>query len=161
LFMTHGGVFGTQEALYHGVPMLMIPFYGDQFRNSIRSVLAGYATMLQFSEVTRQNLTDKLNVILNDQQYTVKSKEKSALFRDNLVNPMDEAMYYIEYAAKHKGTPHLRSSAVDLSWPVYLHLDILGFLFIFIFAFIKIRIETHKRRKHYWEAEGVFFTTTE
>lgn len=30
LFITHGGVFGKQEGLYHGVPMLMIPFYGDQ-----------------------------------------------------------------------------------------------------------------------------------
>lgn len=32
LFVTHGGVFGKQEGLYHGVPMLSIPFYGDQVR---------------------------------------------------------------------------------------------------------------------------------
>lgn len=36
LFITHGGVFGKQEGLYHGVPMLMIPFYGDQVR--LRSI---------------------------------------------------------------------------------------------------------------------------
>ena len=30
LFITHGGVFGKQEGLHRGVPMLMIPFYGDQ-----------------------------------------------------------------------------------------------------------------------------------
>lgn len=30
LFITHGGVFGTQEGLYRGVPMLFIPLYGDQ-----------------------------------------------------------------------------------------------------------------------------------
>lgn len=30
LFITHGGVFGNQEGIYRGVPMLMIPFYGDQ-----------------------------------------------------------------------------------------------------------------------------------
>lgn len=30
LFIAHGGVFGKQEAIYHGVPMLFIPFYADQ-----------------------------------------------------------------------------------------------------------------------------------
>jgi len=30
LFITHGGLFGTQEGLYRGVPMLFIPLYGDQ-----------------------------------------------------------------------------------------------------------------------------------
>lgn len=30
LFITHGGTFGTTEGVYNGVPMLFIPFYGDQ-----------------------------------------------------------------------------------------------------------------------------------
>lgn len=30
LFITHGGTFGTVEGVYNGVPMLFIPFYGDQ-----------------------------------------------------------------------------------------------------------------------------------
>lgn len=30
LFIQHGGVFGMQEAIYHAVPMLIFPFFGDQ-----------------------------------------------------------------------------------------------------------------------------------
>lgn len=30
LFIGHGGVFGTQEGIYYGIPMLFIPFYSDQ-----------------------------------------------------------------------------------------------------------------------------------
>lgn len=33
LFIAHGGVFGKQEGIYHGVPMLFIPFYSDQVRH--------------------------------------------------------------------------------------------------------------------------------
>lgn len=30
LFITHGSVPSIQEAIYHAVPMIVIPFYGDQ-----------------------------------------------------------------------------------------------------------------------------------
>lgn len=33
LFITHSGLFGTFEALANGVPLMMIPFFGDQYRN--------------------------------------------------------------------------------------------------------------------------------
>lgn len=138
LFVTHGGVFGTQEGLYRGIPMLMIPFYGDQFRNSIKSVIGGYAIMLPFSEVSAKNLNEKLQTILNDEQYAIGAKEKSILFRDNPMTPLDESMFWIEYAARHKGTEHLRSHAANMPWYVYLHLDVLGLLFIGIFVVVKI-----------------------
>lgn len=32
LFITHGGMFGSQEGLARGKQMLFIPFYGDQVR---------------------------------------------------------------------------------------------------------------------------------
>lgn len=141
LFITHGGVFGTQEGLYHGVPMLMIPFYGDQFRNAIKSVIGGYAIMLRFSEVSAKNLTEKLDIILNDKQYKRSAKEKSRLFRDNPMTPLDESMFWIEYAARHKGTEHLRSHAADMPWYVHLQLDILGLLIIGFFIIVKIIIK--------------------
>lgn len=35
LFITHGGMFGSQEGLSRGVPMLFIPFYGDQVQSKV------------------------------------------------------------------------------------------------------------------------------
>ena len=34
LFIGHAGMNGMLEAAYHGVPMICVPFFGDQFDNS-------------------------------------------------------------------------------------------------------------------------------
>lgn len=54
-----------------------------------------------------------------------KAKETSAIFKDNLVHPMEEAMFWIEHVAKFKGAKHLKSHAVNMNWFQYLLLDIL------------------------------------
>lgn len=94
--------------------------------------------MLRFAEVTEASLTQKLNAMLTDKQYYTQAKRMSAMFRDNPMSPMDEAMHWIEYAARHKGTPYFRSAAADLPWYIYLHLDILGALLIVIYLGVKI-----------------------
>ncbi|KAK7925961.1 hypothetical protein WMY93_008271 [Mugilogobius chulae] len=36
VFVAHGGTNGVQEAIYHGVPVLGIPLYFDQYDNLLR-----------------------------------------------------------------------------------------------------------------------------
>lgn len=126
LFITHGGVFGTQEGVYHGVPMLFIPIYSDQFRNAMRCVYAGYAEMVRFQHLTTETLTEKVNLMLSSTKYSDEAKEVSKLFRDNPIDPMSEAMYWIEYTARHPRAKVFRSSASYMPWYVYLHLDIIA-----------------------------------
>ncbi|PSN29441.1 UDP-glucuronosyltransferase [Blattella germanica] len=56
LFITHGGLLSTQEALDRGVPVVGIPVFADQFLNSNRAVLAGYGIRLDYSNVTEESL---------------------------------------------------------------------------------------------------------
>lgn len=113
--------------------MLFIPIFGDQLRNALKSVSSGNALILPFSELTIESFPAKLEEMLTQPSYAERAKELARIFNDNLVNPMDEAMFWIEYVMRSKGAKHLKSHAVNMPLFQYLLLDI---LFIPIFSII-------------------------
>lgn len=117
-------MFGTMEALYHGVPLLLIPFFGDQFRNAIHIDSSGHGKFIHHRDITIKTFSKAINEIISNEAYLNKVKGTSAIFKDNLVHPMDEAMYWIEYVARFKGANHLKSQAAYMSWFTYLLLDV-------------------------------------
>lgn len=127
------GIFGTQESVHWAVPMVFIPIYSDQFRNAKRCVDAGFAEMLSFHDVTVQNLLQRLNAVLNNRNYANKAKIVSDQFRDNLVDPMAESMYWIEFVGRHKKNfPIFKPNGPNIPWHTYLYLDILLLVMIII-----------------------------
>lgn len=66
LFITHGGVHSTIESIYHGVPMLAIPVFGDQMGNSLRAQYRGFAAQVPYFELTQEALGSALYRLLND-----------------------------------------------------------------------------------------------
>lgn len=124
LFITHGGIFGSQESTYYGVPMLIMPFYADQFRNARNVERNGHGLVLNYNEISQQLLGEKLTELLYNSQYRIRADEVASLFRDNPMQPMDVAMYWIEFVARHRGAPHLQSKALDVKFWRYYNLDI-------------------------------------
>jgi UDP-glucoronosyl and UDP-glucosyl transferase len=57
----------------------------------------------------------------------------SDIFRTNQNNPLETAVWWIEYVIKYKGAPHLQSPAKNLPWFRYLQLDIVFVLFGIIY----------------------------
>lgn len=66
LFITHGGIHSTEEAVYYGVPMLTISVFGDQLHNSLVMQNRGAALRIKYSEFTEYAFQDALNRIIND-----------------------------------------------------------------------------------------------
>ncbi|XP_069675719.1 UDP-glucosyltransferase 2-like [Periplaneta americana] len=124
VFITHGGLLGTQEAIYAGVPMLGIPIAFDQELNIRTYVTKGVAIQLDYESMSADSLLTSINELLNDPRYQKNAKHLSQLFRDRPQAAMDTAIYWTEYVIRHRGAPHLRSSALDLSWYQYLLLDV-------------------------------------
>lgn len=68
MFITHGGLGGTIEAIYHGVPLIGIPMFGDQNANMKQATNLGFAVQLEFSEIDEPILENAINTILNDDE---------------------------------------------------------------------------------------------
>lgn len=53
-------------------------------------------------------------------------------FKDRPMSPAQTIDYWTRYVIRHKGAPHLKSHALNLTWYQYLLLDVLGVLFLII-----------------------------
>ena len=60
---------GTQEAAYHGVPILGLPFGNDQRGNIAMAKRSGWAYKLEWDMITDQNLNDALTYLIHDSKY--------------------------------------------------------------------------------------------
>lgn len=126
VFITHGGLLGTQEGVHRAVPMLGIPIYADQHLNMNKAVLGGYAVKLFFPNITETSFRWALEELLHKPQYKQNMDRVSEVFRDRPVPALDEALYWVEYVIRHKGAPQLRSSGLDLSWFSFALLDVMA-----------------------------------
>lgn len=66
LFITHCGALSIQEAIYHGVPMLGIPFFGDQKNNVVKIENKMIGKRLKLAEITEDALTKSILEVLDN-----------------------------------------------------------------------------------------------
>ncbi|CAD7081071.1 unnamed protein product [Hermetia illucens] len=136
LFITHGGLLSTTEAIYHGVPIVAIPIFGDQPLNAARAEKAGFARVLSYDGLTEDLLREAVLDILNNNKYERNVKKISNLYRDQPTNPLDKAIYWVEYVARHKGAVHMHSAGQELNFIQYHNLDLFATIIIVLVIFL-------------------------
>ena len=60
---------GTQETIYHGVPILGLPFGNDQRANVAKAVKGGWGLKLDWDKIDEQTLKDAFTYLINDIRY--------------------------------------------------------------------------------------------
>ncbi|TWW67484.1 UDP-glucuronosyltransferase 2B31 [Takifugu flavidus] len=129
LFVAHGGTNGVQEAMYHGVPVVGLPVFFDQYDNLLRLKERGGAEILSLRTVDKDdNFLAALKRVLNDPSYRMNMQRLSGLHRDAPMKPMDSALFWIEFVMRHKGAAHLRTESYRLPWYAYHSVDVVLFL---------------------------------
>uniref|UniRef100_A0AAY4DTM7 UDP-glucuronosyltransferase n=1 Tax=Denticeps clupeoides TaxID=299321 RepID=A0AAY4DTM7_9TELE len=141
-FISHGGSNGIYEAIFHGVPIVGIPLFGDQFENILFMKNKGAAVMLDFFEMDTKDMVEALRSVINDPSYKKNMMRISELHHDQPTKPLDRASFWIEFVMRNKGAKHLRVQAHNLSWFQYYCLDVAVFLLAVVGLFIFIMVKT-------------------
>lgn len=156
LFLTHGGLLSTQEAIYHGVPVLGLPFINDQLLNMDKAVRDGYALQLLWNQIEDKLLYRSIRELIYDKSYLQNVRQRQSLLRDQPETPLERGIYWAEYIARHKGAEHLHLGSRQLNRlqrsliDVYLVLITIGCILGVFTWFCLRRLSTLASRSEYF-----------
>uniref|UniRef100_A0A1B6KXZ3 UDP-glucuronosyltransferase n=1 Tax=Graphocephala atropunctata TaxID=36148 RepID=A0A1B6KXZ3_9HEMI len=137
-FVNHGGLHSIIEGVYHGVPMVTMPVFGDHSANSRKAEVDGYSVTLDLHTVTAATLLAAINRVIDDSSYKKNVEYRSLLLRDQPQPPLDRALYWVEYVLRHQGAPHLQSAAKDLSFIQYFMLDTIAAALVAFYVLVLV-----------------------
>ncbi|KAK5639920.1 hypothetical protein RI129_010731 [Pyrocoelia pectoralis] len=145
LFVTQGGLQSMEEAIYSGVPMVVMPFFADQGANGKKIVYKGMGLEVDYTNFDKEELRGKILNVIQNPRYRNKVKELAKLVLDQPMTGLERAVWWTEYVIRHKGAPHLKSPLKDYPWYQYLLLDVMAVLiisFIILVCMIYLTIRT-------------------
>ncbi|XP_041979328.1 UDP-glycosyltransferase UGT5-like [Aricia agestis] len=124
VFVSHGGLIGTHEVIYYGVPVVGVPIYGDQYYNIVLLEEAGAGKLLMYHDINEKTLGDTLNEVIHDDSYRRNMKELSRRFKDRPMSPIDTAIWWLEYVIRNQGAGYMKNPGRELSWIALYMIDV-------------------------------------
>ena len=125
LFISHCGNNAQFESLYHAVPIICLPIFGDQHYNARRIHRKGYGLYFNIAKFTGEMLVSAINEILHNPSYQQTITKASKIFRIRPLTPVKRAAWWIDHVMKYGGD-HLHPAVADLPYYQFLHLDIIA-----------------------------------
>ncbi|BFZ00665.1 hypothetical protein BsWGS_03704 [Bradybaena similaris] len=133
LFISHCGKNGQYEAIYHGVPILCLPIYGDQSYNAERITIKQFGLRADMRDASADELAAMMKEIIYNKKYTENIKKASRLYRELYKIPKQEAAYWLDHVMKYGGE-YMRSPGQQMPWYQLLVLDVFAFLLAIVIA---------------------------
>ncbi|KHJ46689.1 UDP-glucoronosyl and UDP-glucosyl transferase [Trichuris suis] len=136
LFITHSGMKSFREAICFTVPMVSIPLFGDQVRNTILTKFHGLGVSLDKTQLTEESLYKTILNVLHDGGYKRRITKLSAMLSDNLMDETAKGSFWISFYLRHpKSASHMRLKGATMTSVSYHSYDILTFICVLLFAF--------------------------
>ncbi|XP_055836955.1 UDP-glycosyltransferase UGT5-like [Episyrphus balteatus] len=128
LFVTHGGQGSIVESLYHGVPMVGVPLFGEQHVNMVNVQKKEYGRHVEFVTMTEETFGNAVNDVLTNTKYRKSVQKFAKLYKDRPMTAKESVVFWVEYVLRHQGAAHLQSPAVHMNSFQLMSLDVIGFL---------------------------------
>lgn len=82
IFITHGGMNSTSEALYYDVPLILIPCFTDGPAVANRVAELGAGIVIEKEKVSVEVLRQSVDIILSDKNYWINSQKIGKSLRE-------------------------------------------------------------------------------
>ncbi|XP_065805586.1 UDP-glucuronosyltransferase 3A1 isoform X1 [Labrus bergylta] len=116
LFITHGGQNSLLQAVYHAVPVLAIPLFGDQFDNVVRAETKGLGLAINPTYVTRELLSTTICTLIQDKGFKSSALTLSRIHKSHPVPPALRLVQWVEHILHTGGGKHLRPASLEQQW---------------------------------------------
>lgn len=131
LFINHGGQLSIEEGIARGLPMIVMPFYGDQTSNSLRVNRLGVGIAVNIQVLTENILKMLIKEIFSG-PYAMNARALSEIVQDEPMIVVDKAVWWCEYAIRNRGTQHLKYLGNRVPFYQKYMLDFIGIVVILI-----------------------------
>lgn len=122
-----------EEGIHCAVPMLLIPFLGDQYANANRLEQRKVGVQIDLLEMTEESLKNLILKVLQP-EYKANVIKLRNLVYDQPMTSLDKAIFWTEYIIRHKGAKHLEFPGRNVPYYQQYCLDLIG-TFLILFSF--------------------------
>ncbi|XP_072289208.1 UDP-glucuronosyltransferase 3A1-like isoform X2 [Eucyclogobius newberryi] len=132
LFITHGGQNSLLQAVYHAVPVLGIPLFGDQFDNVVKAEAKGLGVALKPTHITRDLLCSTIQTLIRDNRFKSSALSLSALHKSHPVPPAERFVLWVNHILQSGTGLHLKPVVLVQPWNERHQLEMLLLLLVLL-----------------------------
>lgn len=144
VFMSHGGLLGSSEAAFCGVPVVATPMYGDQYNNAAALEHRGMGVVLPYEKISRDTVVESLRKALEPVAME-NAKRVSFSYRNRPQSAVESAVWWSEHVVATSGLPLAKSYSTELPWYSYYLIDVQIAVYTFLFVYHWIEYKLVKR----------------
>ncbi|KAM4809753.1 UDP-glucuronosyltransferase 3A1 [Rhinophrynus dorsalis] len=134
LLVTHGGLNSLMEAIYHGVPVVAIPLFGDQPDNAVRIKAKHFGTFIPTDQFNSQRFASAIKQIIEDASYKASAMHLSLIHRSHPFPPDQQLVGWVDHIIKVGGGKHLHPYVYQQPWYQQYLLDVILFISMCLFV---------------------------
>lgn len=108
LFISHAGLKSIVESICSETPILLIPFFAEQARNSYLLKKKGVGLILSKSQLTVTSLVHKISKMLSKNTFSDRISKLRQMQDDKIRKSLNLGVFWTEF--------HIRHSSIDKKW---------------------------------------------
>ncbi|XP_071510548.1 UDP-glucuronosyltransferase 2B1-like [Diadema antillarum] len=138
LLIYHGGNNGLYEAIYHGVPLVVMPLMTDGLDTATRVLDRGIGQVIDVTvDFNKEAILQCIREVIHNNTYRERAERLSEILRDQKAQPVEMAANWVEHVMSYGGG-YLRPATHSLRYWQLIGLDVIAFFMLIGLTFVYV-----------------------